>query len=61
MYDTGVVTIPPNPDNHVEATVVRENIEMPREFQLGSFFQAKSLIISLPELSKLIARSVQAM
>lgn len=28
----GVVAIPPNPDNTIEATVVRESIKLPREF-----------------------------
>ena len=27
---TGVVSIPPNPDNQIESTVVQENIQLPR-------------------------------
>ncbi|THH06364.1 hypothetical protein EW145_g4140 [Phellinidium pouzarii] len=30
IVDASVVSIPPNPDNHVEATVVRENIHLPQ-------------------------------
>lgn len=30
--DTNVATIPPNPDNHIEATVVQEAIKLPRKF-----------------------------
>jgi translation initiation factor 3 subunit K len=29
--NTGVVAIPTNPDNRIEATVVRENIQLPRK------------------------------
>ena len=29
---TGVVTVPLNPDNRIEGQVVRENIQLPREF-----------------------------
>jgi translation initiation factor 3 subunit K len=29
---TGVVGIPANPDNRIESTIVRENIQLPREF-----------------------------
>ena len=29
---TGVVSIPPNPDNQIESTVVQENIQLPRAF-----------------------------
>ena len=58
--ETGVVTIPPNPDNNVEATVVRENIEMPRKSD-NLYFRKRILISTLSlELSKLIARSVQS-
>jgi translation initiation factor 3 subunit K len=28
---TGVITIPPNPDNQPVATIIRENIQLPRE------------------------------
>lgn len=28
---TGVVAIPPNPDNQIESTVVQENIQLPRQ------------------------------
>ena len=28
---TGIITIPPNPDNQIESTVVQENIQLPRE------------------------------
>lgn len=36
---TGVITIPANPDNQIEATVVRENIQLPRE-SFSSFRRA---------------------
>ena len=29
---SGVITIPPNPDNQIESTVVQENIQLPREY-----------------------------
>lgn len=29
---TSMITIPPNPDNQIEATVVQENIKLPRMF-----------------------------
>lgn len=28
--DSGVVSIPPNPDNQIESTIVQENIQLPR-------------------------------
>lgn len=28
--DSGVISIPPNPDNQIESTVVQENIQLPR-------------------------------
>ena len=28
---TGIVSIPPNPDNQIESTIVQENIQLPRE------------------------------
>ena len=30
ISDSGVVTVPPNPDNQIESTVVQENIQLPR-------------------------------
>ncbi|KAI0936249.1 hypothetical protein AcV5_004436 [Taiwanofungus camphoratus] len=33
---TGVVTVPPNPDNHIESTVVQENIQLPRKIHTRS-------------------------
>ena len=30
INDSGVVTVPPNPDNQIESTVVQENIQLPR-------------------------------
>lgn len=52
---TGVITIPANPDNRIEATVVRENIQLPRE--LFSEFKIVRLLIESVELSKIIAHA----
>lgn len=56
--DASVVSIPPNPDNQVEASVVRENIQLPREcttFQAATFF-----LIYVAELSKIISHAAKA-
>ena len=29
--DGSIVTVPPNPDNQVEATVIRESVQLPRK------------------------------
>ena len=35
---TGFVSIPPNPDNQIESTVVQENIQLPRTCPLSPKF-----------------------
>jgi len=30
---TGVIAVPPNPDNQIKATVTRESIALPRKFK----------------------------
>jgi hypothetical protein len=52
---TGVITIPANPDNQIEATVVRENIQLPRK-SLSSFKKA-CLTVGYAELAKIIAHA----
>lgn len=36
-FDTakGIITIPPNPDNQIESTVVQESIKLPRTCLIG--------------------------
>lgn len=41
--NTGTVTIPPNPDNTVEATVVRESIGLPRMITLSFMLNASNV------------------
>ena len=48
--ETGVVIIPPNPDNQVEATVVRENIHIQRQFY---HFTPSTLLTPFQSLQKL--------
>jgi translation initiation factor 3 subunit K len=50
--ETNVVSIPPNPDNQIEATVVQENIKLARTLP-ASFTHDVSE--SPPELTKVIA------
>jgi hypothetical protein len=44
--DGTVVSIPPNPDNTISATVVREVIKLPRAFLARHVF--RSTLISVP-------------
>jgi hypothetical protein len=36
MDASGTIVVPPNPDNQIEATVVQEHIELPRELSYKS-------------------------
>lgn len=63
---TGVVEIPPNPDNKIVSTVVQENIQLPRTFV--TILLASSLFLSTnrrrlslrAELSKIVSHVIQA-
>ncbi len=58
--DTGVVSVPPNPDNQIESTVVQENIELSRASPHHLFSRTRSHIFSAaPELTKVIAHAAQ--
>ena len=49
-----VVAVPPNPDNHIEATVVQESIKLPRKCTSTSP-SSQHLLTSTLELTKVIA------
>lgn len=57
-FESGVVEIPPNPDNQIESIVVQENIKLPRMFSvpLGAFVTE----IAISELVKIISHSAQS-
>ena len=67
---TGVVSVPANPDNRIEATVVRENIQLPRKstafFSVYLFLLASmggpclADRINILELTKIIAHAQAA-
>lgn len=61
---TGVVEIPPNPDNKIISTVVQENINLPRTFIILSApanpFTDQGNIALHAELSKVISHVIQA-
>lgn len=54
---TGVIAIPPNPDNQIESTVVQENIQLPRMCLLSLLALPCSHSISMTELVKVIAHA----
>lgn len=54
---SAVVSIPPNPDNQIEATVVQEAIKLPREFSL-MIVKIAILTATRLELAKIISHSV---
>lgn len=59
LNPTGVVSIPPNPDNQIKATITRENIILPRAYPLPSYQWYNTCAENLTsELQKLIAHSV---
>ena len=43
---TGVVIVPPNPDNQIESTVVQENIQLSRKFQAYHYLQLMLTLLS---------------
>jgi hypothetical protein len=51
---SGSVIVPTNPDNRIEATVVRENIQLPRKLPGLSFMYLLIVIYSLQNLPKLL-------
>jgi translation initiation factor 3 subunit K len=55
---SGVVEIPPNPDNQIESTVVQENIKLPRmpSVKPGAF----DTNMTVSELVKIISHSAQS-
>lgn len=42
---TGVVSIPPNPDNQIESVVIQEHIKLPREFPFAATFGPSSIYL----------------
>ena len=53
---TSVVAIPPNPDNHIEATIVQESVKLPRA-SICPYSKACAQTLFV-ELVKVIAHSV---
>ena len=53
---TGVVTVPPNPENQIEATVVQESVKLPREYLITHIYNFANGVFT--ELTKIIAHSV---
>ena len=61
INESGVVTVPPNPDNQIESTVVQENIQLPRTSSLNRplHFSIADPVSRTTELTKVIAHAAQ--
>lgn len=56
----GTIVIPPNADNHIQATVIREEIQLPRmrnSVHIVDVFEADN---AFPELTRIIAHAQPA-
>ena len=60
-FDSGknVISIPPNPDNQIESTVVQENIKLPRmsNHYLNAVLVTHVYIHYTPELVKVVSHA----
>lgn len=54
---TGVVEVPPNPDNQIASTVVQEDIKLQRMFRL---FLLIAVLTASTELTKVISHAISA-
>ena len=54
------IIIPPNQDNQIESTVIRENISLPRKHLKHCFIGSKLIKTVLPELSKIVTHAAKS-